>query len=275
MKEKFTRALAAVLVHEGGKVNHPRDPGGRTNKGVTQRVYDAFRKRAGKPLQSVYEITDFEVRSIYELQYWNRIKGTQLPVGVDYAVFDGAVNSGPVQSAKWLQRALGVRVDGVIGEVTLAAAAAYPNKAQLINAILDRRLNFLQNLRTWDAFGKGWSRRVLDVRTTALAWAADREAVPGCFIPGCDRKATLADAPLPPQRGPADAAAGAGGITATLAQATSELSPLSGIGVVDQVILGLTILGVVVTVGAIAYRMWAARREETLMDAFDLRTEVN
>ena len=123
--DRFRDALARVLVHEGGKVDHPADPGGRTNKGVTQRVYNAWRTKSYLPLRDVYLISDLEVEAIYRFQYWDAIKGDQLPPGIGYVVLDGAVNSGPKQSAKWLQRALGFepsQVDGMIGSVTLNAA---------------------------------------------------------------------------------------------------------------------------------------------------------
>lgn len=119
----FDRALPHVLVHEGGKVDHPKDPGGRTNKGVTQRVYNAWRSKSNLPPRDVYLIADMEVAAIYRFQYWDAIMGDRLPEGVGYVVFDGAVNSGPKQSIKWLQRALSSlytgKVDGVMGALTL------------------------------------------------------------------------------------------------------------------------------------------------------------
>src|SRR6218665_304282 len=135
----FADALARVLVHEGGYVNHPRDPGGATNFGVIQRVYDGYRERKGQPTRSVKDITEFEVKEIYDRQYWQAIKGDKLPLGVSYAVFDGAVNSGPGQSIKWLQRALGVTADGALGEVTLSAVKNHPDHLKLISDICDRR----------------------------------------------------------------------------------------------------------------------------------------
>ena len=118
--ERYNEALKRVLVHEGGYVNDPRDPGGATMKGVTQRTYDGYRKRLGLPSRPVSQITSAEVGEIYRRQYWAAVRGDELPAGIDYVLFDGAVNSGPVQSIKWLQRALGVSVDGVLGEATVA-----------------------------------------------------------------------------------------------------------------------------------------------------------
>lgn len=165
----FAASLALVLKHEGGFSNHPRDPGGATMQGVIQRVYDAYRKRRGLARQSVRWIDKDELHEIYKRQYWDEIKGDVLPKGVDYCVFDGAVNSGPRQSAKWLQRALGVKADGVIGMVTLGAVDAHKNRSALIAAICKRRMSFLQRLRHWITFGKGWTNRVRGVERAATA----------------------------------------------------------------------------------------------------------
>jgi lysozyme family protein len=169
MKANFDKSLALVLVHEGGYVNHPLDPGGATNRGVTQAVYDAYRKTRGKARQSVKFITDEEVNAIYKFQYWDRVQGDLLPAGLDYAVFDFAVNSGVGRASKYLQAVLGVAQDGQIGARTLAAIT---NPANAINALCDRRMSFLRNLRTFLVFGKGWTRRVTDVRKHALDMAS-------------------------------------------------------------------------------------------------------
>lgn len=166
----FDEALKRVLIHEGGYVNHPKDPGGATNKGVTQRVYDGYRDRLGLKRQSVRMISSNEVADIYKRQYWDAIRGNDLPAGVDYCTFDAAVNSGAAQAAKWLQRAVGATADGQIGEATLEAVRnAVPGK--VIDASCDNRLAMLKGLKTWNTFGKGWSRRVADVRKVALDMA--------------------------------------------------------------------------------------------------------
>jgi len=169
MNTNFDKCLSLVLVHEGGYVNHPRDPGGATNRGVTQAVYDAYRKTRGRGQQSVKFITDDEVKAIYRFQYWDRVQGDLLPAGLDYAVFDFAVNSGVGRASKYLQAVVGTPQDGVIGARTLAAIQS-PKSA--INALCDRRMSFLRNLRTFLTFGKGWTRRVTDVRKHALEMAS-------------------------------------------------------------------------------------------------------
>lgn len=160
MKVNFQKCLKPVLVWEGGFVNHPKDPGGPTNKGITQRVYDAYRKNKGQKIQSVREITNAEVEAIYKAQYWDVVKGDQLPAGVDLAVFDYAVNSGCARAAKALQKVLGAEQDGQIGQITLAKANA-TDAAALVTLVCKERMNFVKKLKTWSTFGKGWKRRIM------------------------------------------------------------------------------------------------------------------
>jgi lysozyme family protein len=162
MQSNFTKALALVLRHEGGYSNHPQDPGGATMRGVTQRVYDAYRRRTKKPTQPVRSIDDKELQDIYKKQYWDAVAADSLPSGLDYAMFDYAVNSGPTRATKDLQRVLGERVDGHVGQILLDAVKE-ANPADLIEGLCSRRLAFLKRLRTWSVFSKGWSRRVNDV----------------------------------------------------------------------------------------------------------------
>lgn len=160
----FAKCLSLVLAHEGGYVNHPRDPGGATNKGITQKVYDAFRSNAKKPLRSVRYIDDVEVEAIYKVNYWDRAKCDQLPAGVDYAVFDYAVNSGVSRAVKDLQRVVGAPVDGAMGEITLRATISYASRnppLYLVVQLCERRMSFLKSLKTWSTFGTGWTRRVM------------------------------------------------------------------------------------------------------------------
>lgn len=167
---RFDRALAAVLVHEGGYVNHPKDPGGATNQGVTQAVYDDWRVRKGLPKRSVREIDSAEVSAIYRRDYWNRVKADDLPPGVDYAVFDLAVNSGVNRAARFLQAVVGVSQDGTIGPATIAAVKSMSAR-EVITDLLDKRLAFLRRLNTWPTFGEGWAARCAGVRKLAMEMA--------------------------------------------------------------------------------------------------------
>jgi lysozyme family protein len=169
MNQKFERVLPLVLAHEGGYVNHPEDPGGATNRGVTQVTYDAWRRSKGQAPRDVRRITDDEVTAIYRTQYWDTIRGDSLPPGVAYCVFDAAVNSGPARAVRWLQEVAGVVVDGIVGVRTLAAVEAMPPE-ELIGAYCDTRMAFLWGLRHWPTFGRGWTRRVEGVRAQALAF---------------------------------------------------------------------------------------------------------
>ena len=169
MKDNFDAALKAILHHEGGYVNHPADPGGMTNLGVTKRVWEEW---VGHEVdeKTMRNLTPEIVGPMYKVKYWDKIKGDDLPTGVDYVVFDAAVNSGPGRAAKWLQACVGVEPDGGIGPKTLAAVNAF-DANQLIEDYAKRRLSFLIDLPTWNTFGKGWGRRVAEVQKTGLDMA--------------------------------------------------------------------------------------------------------
>lgn len=269
----YKAALDRVLVHEGGYSDHPQDPGGATMKGVTQRVYDLHRKAKGLPSRPVKGITKPELQEIYRTRYWDQIKGDQLPAGVDYVVFDGAVNSGVVQSVKWLQRALQPiytgKVDGMMGPSTIAACTEYGDHDELVEAICNRRMAFLQALKTWRTFGRGWTARVNAVRATGQAWASGETAQPAHFVAAGAAKASASDAAHPPSKAIADASTGGGVVSAALAQATDQLTPITSIELVAQVVAFLTVAGVVVTIVGIGWRWYATRRAAELADALD------
>lgn len=164
MKENFPQALKQVLKYEGGKVDDPRDPGGRTAYGVTQDTYDAWREKQGLPDADVFSISQADVAAIYRQEYWDRIRGDDLPDGVDFAVFDFAVNSGVTRAARTLQGVVGVTQDGLIGPATIQATRAY-----VALAVTNKRLAFMQSLAIWPTFGKGWSARIADVKAQVLA----------------------------------------------------------------------------------------------------------
>lgn len=162
MQENFPELTTWLLVHEGGYVNHPKDPGGATNYGVTQRTYDGYQRRKGFATHSVKKITMDEVMDIYKSQYWDAVMGDHLPAGLDYAVYDFAVNSGPRRAVRFLQELLGnVAVDGVMGNQTLGALASVPDMQDLIEDYCEKRWNWMKTLTTFSTFGKGWTRRVM------------------------------------------------------------------------------------------------------------------
>ena len=167
MEANFFKSLEIVLKHEGGFVDHPEDPGGATNKGITHKTYSDF---LGRPLEDVSElknIPDEHVQKIYKNGYWDRVKADQLSSGVDFCIFDWAVNSGPGRAAKALQKAAMVTQDGAIGPMTLAAVEEELPE-EIIEKITKEREEFYRSLRTFDTFGKGWLRRNEETRDFAL-----------------------------------------------------------------------------------------------------------
>jgi len=172
MKQNFDKCLEMLLVHEGGYVDHPKDPGGATNLGVTIKVAQEL----GLDIDGDGDVDKDDVRlfdydivaPVYKAKYWDAVKGDELPSGVDWAVFDWAVNSGPGRAAKALQRAAGVKQDGAIGPITLDAVRT-AGAVNLIDEICDIRQSFYESLSTFDTFGRGWTRRNDETRETALA----------------------------------------------------------------------------------------------------------
>lgn len=153
----FDQAFDILLKHEGGFVDHKDDPGGATRFGITEAVAREVGYRG--------DMRDLPVAlaaRIYRERYWDAVRAEQLPAEVRYVVFDAAVNSGVGQAARWLQRAVGVRDDGVIGPQTLAAVAQH-NPEALTRRFLSQRLRFMSGLANWPAFGRGWARRIADL----------------------------------------------------------------------------------------------------------------
>ena len=127
MKENFDKAMQHVLKEEGGFVNHPADPGGMTNLGVTARVWEEW---VGHPVdeKQMKALVAADVVPLYQRKYWNATRCNDLPAGIDLCVFDTAVNSGPGRAVKLLQGCIGVATDGAIGNNTLSAVAQFKNQ---------------------------------------------------------------------------------------------------------------------------------------------------
>ena len=151
-----------LLHHEGGYVNHPKDPGGETNLGVTKRVYE---KWGGT--KDMKDLTVEDVAPIYKKNYWNRCKCDDLESGVDWVVFDWAVNSGTGRSAKAIQKICGASQDGAIGPKTLALIKTQDTE-YVIEEFGKIRQNFYESLKTFDTFGKGWTRRNKETTEKAI-----------------------------------------------------------------------------------------------------------
>ncbi|WP_200962161.1 glycoside hydrolase family 108 protein, partial [Pseudovibrio sp. POLY-S9] len=172
-RANFKNCYPKLRRHEGGFVDHPDDPGGATNKGITQQTYNWWLDLMDLKRRSVRLITDDEVKAIYREQYWNRCRADDLPYGIDYATFDGAVNSGPKRGVKWLQKAIGAAVDGRAGDETVGKARRTVECTAVIRRMCAYRLGFLQRLRNFKTFGRGWTRRVAEVEVDATQMVLD------------------------------------------------------------------------------------------------------
>jgi lysozyme family protein len=168
----FDVCLARLLVHEGGYTNHPSDPGGPTNFGITIFDYRKYVKRDATATD-VRAMKLDEAKAIYRAKYWDALRCDELPAGIDYVVFDYGVNSGIARSSRVLRRILNLSNDSGLVTNEVIAAAQASDASALVRAICDERLHFLTSLKTWAVFGKGWSRRVAEVKSAALVMVAD------------------------------------------------------------------------------------------------------
>jgi lysozyme family protein len=166
----FSTCLSFTLKFEGGFVNNPKDPGGPTNLGVTQATLSRFQ---GRPvtIADVEDLTPATVAPIYQQGFWDKVSGDDLPAGVDLAVFDFAVHSGPTRAVVGLQRAVGVADDGVIGPITVAAARTL-DPSLIVQRVCAGRLTFLTHLTIFQTFGPGLKSRVAKCEAAALSMIA-------------------------------------------------------------------------------------------------------
>lgn len=171
--DAFPAALVELLKHEGGYVNHKDDPGGRTNLGVTQRVWEAWTgKKASEA--DMRALTPAMVAPLYRKHYWDAVRADDLLGGLALTVFDFGVNAGPSRAIKFLQQMVGAMVDGIPGPMTIAAVRRYVEQhgeAWAIRAYSDLRREYYRTRATFRVFGKGWLRRVDAVEKAALELA--------------------------------------------------------------------------------------------------------
>jgi lysozyme family protein len=183
-QSSFEAALSRLLRDEGGYSDHPSDPGGPTNFGIT--LADARRYwKADASAADVRALPLSVAREIYRKRYWAALRCDELPAGVDYAVFDYGVNSGVARAGRVLRRRLGLPDSPASVDATVIAAARRADAAKLVRALCAERLAFLKALKTWPVFGRGWSRRVAGVEAAALAMAA--AASPAVAMSGWSR----------------------------------------------------------------------------------------
>lgn len=265
----YSAALKRVLAHEGGYSDHPSDPGGKTMRGVTQRVYDAYRSRNGRQKQSVAKIEEAELQAIYREQYADKVRFNDLPAGVDYVVFDGAVNSGVAQSVKWLQRAVGVKDDGIMGAVTLDAVKGRDART-VINDVCNRRMTMLKSLKTWKTFGKGWTSRVEGARAAALEMAAGETEGLGVPIEALASPKAMAEDIVKPKAPVVvpTIGAGSGAVGGAIEMARQQIEPFIGIGsYVNHIMVGLTLASTAVAVIGLGYGVWAKWKRDRIKAA--------
>ena|SRR5271157_553802 len=159
MSNNFLIALSFTLQYEGGYSNNPDDPGGPTNFGITQHVYNTYRIQKNLPIQPVKNINADEMHEIYQINYWNASNCQNLPSGVDFAVFDLAVNNGVGRAKEFLPEAM-----------------TNHDVSDIIDSICDQRLEFDKSLgHSWAIFGNGWTKRIEGVRQQAKTLALTDE----------------------------------------------------------------------------------------------------
>ena len=169
MNRNWDKSFDLVMVNEGGFVDNKLDPGGATNWGCTQAVWEKYIGHT-VTVDDMKALTKEDVKPLYKRNYWDAIYGDALPSGLDYCIFDAAINSGVSRSSKWIQEIVGVFADGAIGNNTVSAIAQI-NPVALINEFCDKRQAFLESLKTFPVFGKCWTKRVQEVRIRSLEMA--------------------------------------------------------------------------------------------------------
>lgn len=168
MNSSFPASLATIKQHEGGKVDNPKDPGGRTACGVIQRTYDSWRRLKQLPERDVWDICPEEIYTIYRDEFWRAVRGDDLPAGIDLCVFDHSVPSGPSRAIRMMQAQVGALPDGRIGSNTLEKLRD-ADSARTIDGITERRVKYYHSLPHYATFGKGWHRRASETRRIAHA----------------------------------------------------------------------------------------------------------
>lgn len=237
MQSNFAPALKFTLAFEGGYSNHPADPGGATMKGVIQRTYDAYRRRKKLPTRTVREITDGELHEIYKTGYWDEVNGDGLEPGVDGAMFDYGVNSGPAAAKKSLLAVIG----GPAHET--------------VRKLCKRRLSIYQTFRHWKTFGKGWTRRITAGEALWVKWALAGKVDAPAVKDKLEIEGQKADK-LAKKQGTGAAGSGAGAGAGTVTDPAQ--APLPDAAQADQV-AGWLIGGAIAILAVLAvYLVWRA-----------------
>ncbi|NKL63286.1 glycoside hydrolase family 108 protein [Rhizobium leguminosarum] len=259
MRINFLPSLKLTLRSEGGNVDDKRDPGGRTSRGIIQTVYDAFRRSKGLPLRDVWTATDEEVAEIYRTQYADKLRFDDLPVGVDFVVFDAGVNSGVSRGAKWLQSALGVTSDGVVGAKTIAAATT-ADPIKLIKSVCANRLSFVRSLTTlFKTFGKGWTSRIAFTEANGISMSLKSQGSTVAQVADFAKVESRSAKNASTASSGAAGGTGVGGGTAATQLDWTHLSTLE---------IGLFVAGAVGAVVLIAYLIHRSRTQKARAEAY-------
>jgi lysozyme family protein len=247
----YETSLARVLKHEGGYSNHPSDPGGPTNFGITIHDYRRYIKANGTAAD-VRAMTLADAAKIYRARYWDALRCDELPAGLDYAVFDYGVNSGIGRATKVMQRLLGIGQGTAVTDAVVASARKV-DATSLIGRLCDERLAFLKSLRTWPVFGAGWSRRVSEVRRDALAMAKGTAIAPSSASTAANGKANV------PAPNAARAATTVGVVVAS--GGAAQAAAVSGWQ--WSIILAIVGIGIVCAIAAwFGWTLWHKYRQE-------------
>lgn len=174
-ESNFKKALKHILKWEGGYVNDPVDPGGKTKYGISDRRDGRIDGKAdldgdGRGDKRIEDLTLDDAGKVYKSDYWDKVKGDDLIYPIALMSFDCAVNQGVYKATRWMQRALGVKQDGIIGPITLGAANKI-NPKTFVLRYYDYRLRHYKSLRTWRRFGRGWTNRINDIKKEALKYS--------------------------------------------------------------------------------------------------------
>lgn len=237
-KHRWKESLQKVLVHEGGYTNDARDPGNWTGGKAGQGQLKGTKKgisAASYPNLDIKNITDTQIEFIYKRDYWDVIRADDLPGGVDYCSFDFGVNSGNHRSAQHLQRAVGAKVDGKVGPETISKAKS-ADPVETVRKICLSRITFLRTLSIFTTYGRGWLRRVNEVESVGVRWAAQDVGLnPDTALGGEADKANNASKNQAGGAAGSGAAGGAGG-AATGAQGV-DLNSLADVLVTAGIIV--------------------------------------
>lgn len=246
MTEKnFNPVMEHVFKSEGGYVNDPRDAGGETNMGISKRAH---------PMVDIKNLTKTTAKTLYHRDYWEKVRGAQMPDGLDLVAMDGAVNSGVSRGSKWVQKGLGVKVDGKIGPNTIRAA----NKPNVGIAVIQRacaaRMGFLRGLKVWSVYKGGWSTRVASVEATGVKmWLDTHKTAPAReILVGLGEEATTASKGQ--KKGAAVTGAGSGGI------GIGGGTEIDGAVVLDPMVLTV----IVVVLGLVALVIYGRSRNNRI-----------